>query len=178
MPATYTDAWAEGEACCVIDGEQFITVELQHPGFTDEDDQPIPLRYVLDVMDRVFTLEDGAAFDAGESVTFAAAAFECEHPSMSEGRVPLARLRLDDVSGELVVYLDKATAYRADLKVIIRGYRSDYPDAPSYGPIELVLTDITKDSTGVEGTATIVDFGDRKVPSEVYTLEDYPGLVP
>lgn len=178
MAATYTDAWAEGEANCVTDGEQFITVELQHPGFTDEADQPIPLRYVLDVMDRSFAIEDGAAFDAGETVLFAAAGFECEHPTMAEGRPPVARLRLDDVTGDLVVYLDKAKAFRADLKVIIRGYRSDYPAAPSYGPIELVLTDITKDSTGVEGTATIVDFGDRKVPSRVYTLEDYPGLVP
>lgn len=178
MAATYTDAWAEGEANCVIDGEQFITVELQHPGFVDEADQPIPLRYVLDVMERHFAIEDDAAFDAGETVPFSPAGFECEHPTMADGRPPVARLRLDDVSGELVVYLDKATAYRADLKVIVRGYRSDYPDAPSYGPVELVLTDIVKDSTGVEGTATIVDFGDRKVPSRVYTLEDYPGLVP
>ncbi|GLK71716.1 DUF1833 family protein [Ancylobacter dichloromethanicus] len=178
MPATYTDAWAEGEANCVTDGAQFITVELQHPGFVDEADQPIPLRYVLDVMERAFALEEDAAFDTGETVTFEPAGFECEHPTMAEGRPPVARLRLDDVSGALVVHLDKAKTFRADLKVIIRGYRADYPAAPSYGPIELVLTDITKDSTGVEGTATIVDFGDRKVPSRVYTLEDYPGLVP
>ncbi|WP_428031483.1 DUF1833 family protein [Ancylobacter sp.] len=178
MAATFTDAWAEGEANCVTAGEQYITVEMQHPGFVDAANQPIPLRYVLDVVARSFGIEEGAAFDAEAIVAFTPAGFECEHPTMAEGRPPVARLRVDDVSGELVIYLDNAKAFRADLKVIIRGYRSDYPAAPSYGPIELVLTDITKDSTGVEGTATIVDFGERKVPSRVYTLEDYPGLVP
>lgn len=172
------DAWAEGEANCTVDADIFITVELRHPGFVDDEANLVRPRYVLDVMARRLGIEADAAFDAGETVEFLPAAFECERPEQAQGKAPTARMRIDDVTGELAAYLDKATAYRADLTVIVRGYRSDYPAAPSYGPLELALTDITVDSTGVEGTATIADFGDRKVPSRVYRIEDFPGLVP
>lgn len=174
--AEWDEAWAEAEASCPVDAEQFDTIELQHPAFVDDASNPIALRFVLDVQPRSLGIELSASFTPGQMATFEPTAMEIQRPEYAEGRVPVARLSIDDVAGEILPYLEAATDYAADLVVIFRSYRSDDTSAPSYGPVEMVLTDITVDGSRVEGTATISDFGDMSVPSLVYRADDFPGL--
>lgn len=174
--ATYSAAWAEAEASATTAYQVIETIELQHPGLVDGSNNPIPIRLVIDLMPRVLGIELSALYNPGAMVEFQPTAIQCDDPEYAEGRMPSARLRIDNVTKDLLPYLDRATEYRADLKVIVRRYRSDDLSTPIYGPMELVLTDITADGSTVEGTATIADFGDRKVPSLIYSLSAFPGL--
>ncbi|PZQ82657.1 MAG: hypothetical protein DI549_10775 [Ancylobacter novellus] len=174
--ATINAAWAEAEASCPAAYQVIETIELQHPGLVDGANNPIPIRLVIDVMPRVLGIELGAVYNPGAMVEFQPTAIQCDDPEYAEGKMPTARLRIDNVTKDLLPHLDRATEYRADLKVLIRRYRSDDLALPIYGPVELVLTDITTSGSTVEGTATIADFGDRKVPSLIYSLSAFPGL--
>lgn len=174
--ATINAAWAEAEAVCTAAYQVIETIELQHPGLVDGLNNPMPIRLVLDVMPRVLGIEPDALYSPGAMVEFQPTTIQCDSPEYAEGRMPTARLRIDNVTKDLLPHLDRATEYRADLKVIIRRYRSDDLSMPIYGPVELVLTGITADGSTVEGTATIADFGDRKVPSLIYSLAAFPGL--
>lgn len=170
------EAWAEAETHAPVNVETYHTIELQHPGIRDGEGNPIPLRYILDVEARLLGIEIGATFTPGEMALFEPTALQFDLPEQAEGRVPVSRLAIDNVSGALTPYLDAAIAYAADLKLIYRGYTADDLSSPAYGPMEFVLTNITVDGTRVEGTATISDFGDMSVPSLVYRADDFPGL--
>ena len=71
--------------------------------------------------------------------TFAAIPFQAEYPEFAEGRVPEARIAIDNVARELLPHIERAMIYRADLIAIYREYRSDDVTVPCYGPVEFVI---------------------------------------
>lgn len=175
MDTPWTDAFAEAEACVVVDTLRHVTLELQHPAFVQGGVQ-IPLRFVLDVEPRHLGIESGAVFGAGAIVEFTPFAFHADFPTFGEAKIPECKVRIDNVARDLMPYLDEAVKYRADLKVIYREYHDDDVSAPIYGPVEFLLTKCTAKDTFVEGTATFADLANMRFPRRVFSRKEYTSL--
>jgi hypothetical protein len=174
-----TAAWEEAEASVPASVLVYFTLELQHPGFVDEMENPIPIRVVTGVAeDMQFGIEDGAVFNPGEMATFTAIPFYADFPEFAEGKVPETRVVVDNVSRELVPHIEAALSVRADLIAIYREYRSDDLTEPCFGPVEFVVRRITMTGTRIEGMASIDNLANKKFPTRVYTTKEYPGLQP
>jgi hypothetical protein len=180
MPGPGTAAWEEAVASVPASVVVYFTLELQHPGFLDETgENQIPIRLVTGAREAMqLGIEDGAAFNGGEMATFAAIPFQAEYPEFAEGRVPEARIAIDNVARELLPHIERAMTYRADLIAIYREYRSDDPTSPCYGPVEFVIRNASMTGTRIEGIARLDNLASRKFPSKLYTLRDFPGLQP
>lgn len=175
MVTTWEAAWAEGEACAAPGVITYETLEFQHPAFL-QDGVQIPLRFVLDVEERVLGIEAGAAFDGGEMATFRPLAFEADMPTFGEQQIPECKVRIDNVARDLMPYIEEAVKVRADLKVIYRQYVDDDVSEPVYGPVEFLLTKVSVKGTTVEGTATFTDLTNMKFPSRVFTRKEFSSL--
>ena len=177
MVNVWTAAWEEAEASVPPTLLVYHTLELQHPAFIDGL-TPFAVRAVAgDYQDQTFTLEVGASLQGGEAVVFKAIPFYSEMPEVSEGKTPEIKIIVDSVGNEIIPYLENATKVRADMIAIYRQYRSDDLTAPCYGPVQFVIKQVTMKSSTLEGMAKIDDLVNRKFPSRVYTLVDYPGLI-
>lgn len=126
----------------------------------------------------MFTLEDGAPLNGGQSVLFKAIPFTAERPTFQEGVTPECVISVDNVARELAPYLDAAVIMRADVQTIYREYLSTDTSAPAYGPVTFTLKQVKVAGTQVQGTARIDDLANRKFPKLVYTIEEFPGLLP
>lgn len=174
----WTDAWEEAEASVPPTVLVYDTLELQHSAFID-DDGPFSVRAVAgDYTDQTFTLEDGATLNGGEAVVFNPIPFYSEFPEVSEGTTPSCKISIDSVGDELIPYLEAATKVRSDMIAIYRQYRSDDTSAPCYGPVQFNIKQATLKGATIEGVAKIDDLANRKFPSRVFQLSEYPGLVP
>lgn len=179
MTDPFTAAWEEAEASVPAEIDVFATLEFQHPAFLDENDDPMVLRIVSDTPeDQFFTIEDGANFDGGEVVEFKAIPFRADQPEFAEGRMPECSIIVDNVGRELVPHLEKAVQMKADLIVIFRQYRSDDTTEPCYGPVQFVMRKVSVNGASVTGIAQLDDLSNSKFPRGVYTLTDFPGLIP
>jgi uncharacterized protein DUF1833 len=177
MP-TGNAAWQEAIASVPPEIVLYFTLELQHPGFL-EGGVEVPIRIVNGVTtDQIFTIEAGAAFDAGQPATFKAIPFESEFPEFAEGRVPETRIAVDNVLREILPHIQNAMTYRADLKALYREYRSDDTSEPCYGPVEFIVRQLSVTGTRLEGVARLDNLASRKVPSRIYSLQEFPGLQP
>lgn len=171
MPDPWSAAWEEAEATAPPNVLVHNTLELQHPTF----DQPA--RVVAGVPDDMnFTLEAGATPNGGESVLFQACEFWAEYPEVAEGKPPECRVSVDNVARLLVPALNNAVATRADLIAIWRQYRSDDLTEPCFGPVQFNVRRVTMTGTRIQGVARIDDLVNKKFPSRVYTIKDFPGL--
>lgn len=178
MTDVWTAAWEEAEASTPPTIDVYHTLELQHSAFVDAG-VPFSIRAVAgDYADQDFTLEDGATIDGGATVTFTALPFYTEFPEVAEGTTPSCKISIDSVGDELIPYLEAATKVRSDMIAIYRQYRSDDRSAPCYGPVEFRIKQATLRSSTIEGVCKIDDLANRKFPSRVYQLKEYPGLVP
>lgn len=176
MPDPWTSSWAEAEATAPAGVKQYDTLELRHPAFADSAG-PFALRIVNGTDDQVLTLEAGAPLNGGEAVTFTAVAFRAERPEIAEGRIPSSRITIDNVARGLLPYLEAAVAYRADLVVCFRQYRSDDTSEPAYGPIEFLLRNVRVSNGSITGTATLQNLANKRFPGRVCTIEQFPGLL-
>jgi hypothetical protein len=178
MSDPWTAAWEEAQASVPPTIDVYHTLELQHAAFV-EATIPFAVRAVAgDYEDQLFTLEDGATIDGGEEVLFKAIPFYTEFPEVSEGTTPSCKITIDSVGDEIIPYLEAATKVRSDMIAIYRQYRSDDRTAPCYGPVEFRIKQASLKGATIEGVAKIDDLANRKFPSRVYQLTEYPGLVP
>lgn len=177
MSDPWTDAWEEAEASVPATVEVFQTLELQHLAFVDVDTGPFSVRAVAGTaFDQMFTIEEGAVLNPGETVAFKAIPFYSEMPEFQEGKTPECSIKIDSVGEEMIPYLEEATKVRSDMIAIFRQYRSDDLTAPCYGPVQFLIKQVTLKSSTIEGTAKIDDLVNRKFPKRVYTYSEYPGL--
>lgn len=178
MADPWTTAWEEAEASAPPGTLTYCTIELQHPAFLDESDNPIPVRCVTDVADDMeFGIEDGAEFDAGEMATFQAVPFYAERPDFAEGRTPECAITVDGVGDELIPRIESAVGIKADLTLIYREYQTPDLSAPVYGPVRFVVRRVSVNGTTITGTAQLDDLANRKFPRRIATVRDFPGLV-
>jgi hypothetical protein len=179
MTDPWTPAWEEAQASVPAEVDVFATLELQHPAFLDDNDQPMALRIVADASDdELFTIEEGADFNAGEVALFKAIPFWAETPELAEGKTPSCRIVVDNVARELTPHLERAVTIKADLVVLFRQYRSDDRTEPCYGPISFVMRKVKVNGQSVSGLAQLDDLTNRIFPRNVYTVTEFPGLLP
>lgn len=174
---TLSEALKEAYASAPSNITLLHTLELRHPAFVDENGEPTAIRVVRDNINHVCTLEDSAPLDAGKTVEFIAMGFDLELPPVEAIPVPEITLTLDNVSTEIIAYLDKAIETQDMIEMTYRPYLSNDLSCPQMNPpITLVITEITADVSKITATARMMDIGNKSFPAENYTVKKYPGL--
>ncbi len=172
-----SEALKEAYASAPSDVTILHTLELRHPTFFDDDGNRTAIRVVRDNISHFCTLEDTAPLDAGKTVEFIAMAFDLQLPPVETVPVPEITLTLDNVSTEIIQYLDNAIETQDMIEMTYRPYLSDDKSCPQMNPpITLVITDIQVDVLKITATARMMDIGNKSFPAENYTVSIYPGL--
>lgn len=148
------------------------TLEFRHPDFTQ------PLRVVRDRQDLNATLEATAPENPSEEVTFVQFAFELELPDVTTGSSPELLLTMDNVSRDVMTYLDLA-ANSADLiEITYRPYLSTDTSEPQMNPpLTMTVKEVEADIFRITARCGFGDFANRPFPRDVYDLSRFPGLL-
>ena len=174
---TLSEALKEAYASAPSDVILLHTIELRHPSFKDNQGNPTAIRVVRDNVNHVCRLEDTAPLNAGQEVEFIAMAFDLELPPVEAIPVPEITLSLDNVSTEIIGYLDQAIESQEMIEMTYRPYLSNDLSCPQMNPpITLVITEIVADISKISATARMMDIGNKSFPAENYTVKKYPGL--
>lgn len=169
---TLSQALAEAYASAPSAEVILHTLELRHPSFTQ------PLRVVNDHATLTATLEADAPMDAGQPVEFAAFAFRFRLPDVQSTGMPELEIEIDNVSAEVVAYMDQAANSTELIEVTYRPYLSSDTSAPSMDPpLHLVLHDVEADVFAIRGRASFGDYGNRQFPGQSYDGQTFPGLI-
>jgi hypothetical protein len=176
LPEPWTEEWEEATATAPPSRLIYYTMEFQHQRFA------APMRMVqnfdgiADTMD--FGIEDTAIFNPGETVAFSPVAFRADRAEFAVGRMPECTITIDNVARLLMEPLLDAITVQANLTAIYREYVSDDLTAPAYGPVEFVISNVKAKGLSISGTARIDNLSSKKFPSRVYTLNEFPSLLP
>lgn len=174
---TLSEALKEAYASAPSDVTILHTLELRHPSFVDSSGKKTAIRVVRDNVNHKCTLESTATLDANKAVEFIAMAFDLQLPPVETVPVPEITVTLDNVSTELIQYLDNAIETQDMIEMTYRPYLSDDTSYPQMDPpITLVISDIQVDVLKITATARMMDIGNKSFPSENYTVKNYPGL--
>lgn len=174
---TLSEALKEAYASAPSDVVILHTLELRHPAFKDEKGNSTAIRVVRDNVNHICKLEDNAPLDGGKEVEFIALAFDLQLPPVENIPVPEISLSLDNVSTEIMRYLDQAIETQDMIEMTYRPYLSSDLSYPQMDPpITLVITEITADISKISATARMMDIGNKSFPAENYTVKKYPGL--
>lgn len=175
---TLDDAIREAYASAPADEVILNTLELRHPTFLDEEGQPMAVRVVCDQKDLVARLEDSAPMNAGEAVTFIAVAFQMTLPPIETVAVPELDLAVDNVSTELMKYLDAAVQDPNPIACTYRPYLAGDPLTPRMDPPPTFeLRDVKANVMRVTGRCRVGIDLQRAFPMPLYTTGAFPGLV-
>ena len=173
MPnSALSDAIAEAYASAPTNEVILHTLEFRHPNFTQ------PLRVVNDHADLNATLEANAPEDPGAEVTFVAFSFRFKLPDVQKTGMPEIEIEIDNVSREVLAYVDQA-ANSADLiEVTYRPYLASDTSGPQMDPpITLVLQSVDADIFAIRARASFGDYGNRRFPGQWYDAQRFPGLI-
>lgn len=174
--AAIEEAYASAPAGVAI----WPTLELHHPSFDT------PARIVVDhgeeisgepgVRGRRLRLEEDAPVNAGEIVTFVAAAVEATLPASEDGQAPEMSIAIDNVSGRLMPALNAAVASADPISVIYREYLADDPDTVHYRLEGMTLRRVTASMVRIEGKAGFLDMFNMSFPNASYAADEHPSL--
>lgn len=168
---TLEDALKEAYASAPAEEVMLHTLEIRHSSFTN------PIRVVRDHKDFNAHLESDAPVNPGEEVTFIAMAFDFTMPDVTKATSPEIEISLDNVSGEIVAYLDAAAQTPDLIEVTYRPYLASDPSGPQMNPpLTLVIRSVSADIFRIRARAGFADLANRKFPNEVYNTERFPGL--
>lgn len=178
---TITAALEEARASAPTGQVIIETLTLYHPSFVDSDGQPSPLFVVNEsITPLTATLEAGAPQKGGQQVTFIPIPFKGSRPEMGASRVPVFAFEMDNIGDEFAeqIELSLAVVPREPIYCIVREYLSDNLSAPSYiSAYKQALTDITVTPTKITAQAQASDSSNVVFLRNVYTLDQFPGLV-
>lgn len=170
--ATLSQAIEEAYATAPAGEVILHTLEFRHPDFTE------PLRVVRDKADLLATLESTAPVDPSTQVTFVGYAFDLQLPEVSTGTSPEVTISIDNVSTEILTYMDLAANSDDLIEVTYRSFLSSDTSAPQNDPpLTLVIRDVEADVFRISARAGYGNFANKPFPREVYDLERFPGLV-
>jgi hypothetical protein len=174
---TLSAALAEAYASVPSDVVILDTLELRHPAFLDDHENPIAIRLVRDHQDLIAKLEASAPLNAGEYVTFIAMGFNLELLPVSTAPVPEITVTIDNVSRELIAHLDAAVESAEKITITYRPFLSDDLSGPQMDPpMTLTLSEVEADVSRVIGRARTLDIGNKRFPATNYTARCFPGL--
>lgn len=174
---TISEALKEAYASAPSEVVLLHTLELRHPAFIDDKGNPTAIRIVRDNKNYTCRLEDTAPLNPGVEVEFQALAFDLELPPVEAIPVPEITLSIDNVSTEIIKYLDRAVETQDMIEMTYRPYLTNDLSSPQMDPpITLVITEVTADISKISATARMMDIGNKSFPAENYTVKKYPGL--
>ena len=162
-----TPAEKEAYANCDSTEVHLVTLELNHPAFTQ------PLRIVKDNTDLVAPLEDGS------TVTFIAMSFDIVRPPVNEEPDPSITIRVDNVSGTVTPYFELASRSGLEIELIFRPYVwDDVTDVATLlgDPLKLAVRNASADMRNISVTAAHINPANLSFPREKYTPDRFPGL--
>jgi hypothetical protein len=172
-----SEAIQEAYAHAPTDAIILHTLEIRHPDFRDENGNPTAIRVVRDQLDLQARLEVDAPMDAGAIVNFVAMGFDLDLPAVDTTPVPEIVVTLDNVSREIVRYLDVAAESQSVIEITYRPYLSNDLEGPQMDPpITLILSEVDADVQRVTARARMMDIGNKAFPSRTYTAKEFPGL--
>lgn len=168
MSQALAEAYASAPSAEVI----LHTLELRHPSFTQ------PLRVVNDHATLSARLESSAPVDPSTWVDFAPFAFRFRLPDVQSTGMPELEVEIDNVSAEVLAYIDQAAQSTSLIELTYRPYLASDLTAPQMDPpITLVLHDVEADVFAVRGRASFGDYGNRQFPGQSYDGQRFPGLI-
>lgn len=171
MDFSLSDALEEAYASAPSSEVVLHTLEIRHPDFTQ------PIRVVRDHQDLTATLESDAPLNPGEEVTFIRMAFDFVLPEVMKSASPEIEISLDNVSGEVVAYMDAAANSPDLIEVTYRPYLASDTSGPQMNPpMTLIVRSVTVDVFRVKARAGFADIANRKFPNQVYDTERFAGL--
>ncbi len=188
----WTQALQEAYASAPVTEVILNTLELRHPSFIDENGQLTAVRVVSDfgtlikesndpdipdIFGWKLRLENDAPVQGGQIVDFVACMFEIKKPNQNENSLPSFDIILDNVSREVMQYLDTAIGYQTKLEVTFREYLASDTQAPSFILGGASLRQVVGTATRITGTAQFADLINLTFPNETYTPEAFRGLV-
>lgn len=148
------------------------TLEFRHPSFTE------PLRVVRDKADLNATLEADAPENGGEEVTFVQFAFDLELPDVTSGSSPELMLTIDNVSRDILTYIDLAANSQDLIEVTYRPYLlSDTSQPQMNPPLTMTVKEIEADIFRINARCGFGNFANKPFPAEVYDLQRFAGLL-
>lgn len=174
MPDTaLSDAIKEAYASAPADLVIYHTLELYHATFT------VPIRVVRDSVALQARLEQTAPREAGQSVSFAAYAFDIRPPNQITTGLPTCTIEIDNVSRDIGAQLDLAVSAGTPIEVLYRQFLSDtVDDGPETDPpITLTLQTVTITPFRISAQAGFPDLLNLAFPGYTYTFDQFPGLV-
>jgi len=177
MEVTREQAYQEAVSHCKADEIILHTIELRHPSFMNEKDEHISIFLVQDYTDLLARLESTHPTHGGQKVLFNPVAFELTPPSKESAVVPELQLNIDNVSAELMPYLDLAISEEIPIKVIYREYLLSDLEAPSIKPITFEASVTTTTLTSMSTTCSMTNISTKSMPSVEYTSSNFPNLV-
>lgn len=173
MPNNLTEAIEEAYATAPAGQVILHTLEFRHPSFT------APLRVVNDQQDFVGTLEATAPLNPSEAVTFTAFAFDFVPPDVdSSGTLPEVTIAIDNVSREVLAYMDLAANSPNLIAVTYRPFLSNDPSEPQMNPpLTLTVRTVEADIFRITARASFGDFINKAFPATLYDATRFPALI-
>lgn len=170
----WSEALKEAYATAPTDVVIVNTLELRHPAFTE------PIRVVADYVAIEALLESTAPLNPDEIVTFQPYQFDFQLPEVIDSGIPELIINIENISREIIRNIELAVPQTDKVEVTYRAYLNT--DLVSHGPhndppLHLTITNIQAKSTTIESRASIVDFVNKKFPSEEYNDVRFPGLI-
>ena len=165
---------AEKEAYANADDSRITlyTLELYHPKFIDEDNNPQTL-YIVNDNDPLT-----AEVDDGSTVTFLPFGFSIKRPPISEEPDPSLNVSVDNVSGYLTPYLDTASRQPSRIRCVFRPYLVDQEEGSitRLSSLPLSIRNASATMTTVTLTAAFINPANIAFPKEPYSSDRFPGL--
>lgn len=168
LSAAIEEAYATAPAGEVI----LHTLEFRHPSFVT------PLRVVRNNADITATLEASAPVDPSTAVTFVGFAFDLELPDVTTGPSPELMVTIDNVSRDVLVYMDQAANSSDLIEITYRPFLASDLSAPEMDPpLTMVVREVEADIFRITARCGFGDFANRPFPRDVYDLTRFPGLL-
>lgn len=125
---------------------------------------------------RLYTIEDTAARNAGEEVTFIACPMELVLPSEGEAKRGQFKMKVSGAAGLLHEYIQAASGTNEPIQAIFRRYLSDMPEQPAQVDIGTTILSASMQGITVEVQARYFEFFDYSF-GKTYTRTEFPRLV-
>jgi len=179
MPnSSLTDAIKEAYASAPTDTVILHTLEFRHSAFTQ------PLRVVYDNRQWSGYLEADAPEDGGQLVNFSPYTFEIKLPEVTDSGLPELEIKIDNVTQEIQEQIEAAAVTSEQVELTYRPFLSSDVNGSGYlngpqmdPPMHLVITFIKADVLKITATASFGDISNKLFPVEIYTPDNFPGLV-
>jgi hypothetical protein len=155
--------------CTAPYGEYYIeTLTLEHPLF------PGGIRYITNRLQGW-----GAELETGQNVFFEYLPFAVIPPDKAEQAAVELKVGLDNTSRALMDELENLSTQPTDpISLTYRLYlESDTTTVQNDPPLVLEVVGVTATQTSISFVAGLLNLRSKPFPSQLYSIENFPGLV-